>query len=140
MRSPTPEKAPAEKHPRGDHNRFLYLQLQHIERKLELLGPLQFQNPQSYIHAVSQVQHMKEVLENQFCASGSASEMWDPDSPTLTSPYDLSDISLVCICECNYLFLIVWFYILLCEMNNQWIINSFIKLADFIGGSCHLFF
>ncbi|XP_069822091.1 polycystin-1-like protein 2 [Dendropsophus ebraccatus] len=75
MRSPTPEKRMVERHPRGDHNRYLYLQLQHIERKLELLGPLQFQNPQSYIQAVSQVQHMKEVLENQFYASGSASEI-----------------------------------------------------------------
>ncbi|XP_044125233.1 polycystic kidney disease protein 1-like 2 [Bufo gargarizans] len=76
MRSPTPEKGLEERHPRGDHNRYLYRQLQHIERKLELLGPLQFQNPQCYIQAVLQVQHMKEVLENQFCASRSASEIY----------------------------------------------------------------
>ncbi|KAG9475124.1 hypothetical protein GDO78_003535 [Eleutherodactylus coqui] len=75
MRSLTPEKVLEERNPRRDHNRYLYLQLQHIERKLELLGPLQFQNPQSYIQAVSQVQHMKEVLENQFYSSGSTSEI-----------------------------------------------------------------
>ncbi|XP_056382167.1 polycystic kidney disease protein 1-like 2 [Hyla sarda] len=74
-RSPSPEKGLGERHPRGDHSRYLYLQLQQIERKLELLGPNQFHNPQSYIQAVSQVQRMKEVLENQFYASGSASEM-----------------------------------------------------------------
>ncbi|XP_075692927.1 polycystin-1-like protein 2 [Rhinoderma darwinii] len=74
-RTPTPEKGLGERHPRGDQNRYLYLQLQHIEKKLELLGPLQFQNPQNYIQAVSQVQHMKEVLENKFYASASTSEI-----------------------------------------------------------------
>ncbi|XP_071973672.1 polycystin-1-like protein 2 isoform X2 [Engystomops pustulosus] len=75
LRSSTPEKGLGERQPRGDRTRYLYLQLQHIERKLELLGPLQFKNPQSYIQAVSQVQHMKEILENQLYASGSASEI-----------------------------------------------------------------
>ncbi|XP_069594519.1 polycystin-1-like protein 2 [Ranitomeya imitator] len=74
-RSPTPEKGLGKRQPRGDHHRYLYLQLEHIEKKLELLGPAEFPNPQSYIQAVSQVQHMKEVLENQFYASGSASEI-----------------------------------------------------------------
>nr|DBA16985.1 TPA: hypothetical protein GDO54_002506 [Pyxicephalus adspersus] len=75
IRSPTPEKGLCEKMPRGDQNRYLYLQLQHVERKLELLGPHQFQNSQSYIQAVSQVQHMKDILENQLYASGSVSDM-----------------------------------------------------------------
>ncbi|KAM4017468.1 polycystin-1-like protein 2 [Anomaloglossus baeobatrachus] len=75
MRSHTPEKGSGDRHPRGDHHRYLYLQLQHLEKKLELLGPVEFHNPQSYVQAVSQVQHMKDVLENQFYASGSASEI-----------------------------------------------------------------
>ncbi|XP_040185090.1 polycystic kidney disease protein 1-like 2 [Rana temporaria] len=75
IRSPTPVKGLCEKMPRGEQNRYLYLQLQHVERRLELLGPHQFQNSQSYIQAVSQVQHMKEILENQLYASGSASDM-----------------------------------------------------------------
>ncbi|XP_063800339.1 polycystin-1-like protein 2 [Pseudophryne corroboree] len=75
MRSVTPEKALGERPPRGEQNRCLYQQLQHIERKLELLGHHQFQNPRSYSQAVSQVQHMKEILEDQIYASGSASDI-----------------------------------------------------------------
>ncbi|PIO34795.1 hypothetical protein AB205_0184300, partial [Aquarana catesbeiana] len=75
IRSPTPVKGLCEKMPRGEQNRYLYQQLQHVERRLELLGPHQFQNSQSYIQAVSQVQNMKDILENQLYASGSASDM-----------------------------------------------------------------
>ncbi|OCT84402.1 hypothetical protein XELAEV_18022555mg [Xenopus laevis] len=75
LRSPTPEKSMREKPRRSDQNRYLYLQLQHVEKKLEFLGPYQFQNPQSYSRAVSQVQHMKGILENQLCSSSAASEV-----------------------------------------------------------------
>eukprot|EP00079_Xenopus_tropicalis_P034906 XP_017948677.1 PREDICTED: polycystic kidney disease protein 1-like 2 [Xenopus tropicalis] len=75
LRSPTPEKSLREKPRFSDQNRYLYLQLQHVEKKLEFLGPYQFQNPQCYSRAVSQVQHMKGILENQLCSSGAASEV-----------------------------------------------------------------
>uniref|UniRef100_A0A8D2ILF2 Uncharacterized protein n=1 Tax=Varanus komodoensis TaxID=61221 RepID=A0A8D2ILF2_VARKO len=39
------------------YNRCLYTQLQHVELELTLLGPHRFQNPQSYLQAVRQVQH-----------------------------------------------------------------------------------
>uniref|UniRef100_A0A8C8RBC5 Polycystic kidney disease protein 1-like 2 n=1 Tax=Pelusios castaneus TaxID=367368 RepID=A0A8C8RBC5_9SAUR len=38
-----------------DYNRYLYMQLQHVERELELLGPHKFQKAQSYAQAVRQV-------------------------------------------------------------------------------------
>uniref|UniRef100_A0A8B9IF88 Uncharacterized protein n=1 Tax=Anser cygnoides TaxID=8845 RepID=A0A8B9IF88_ANSCY len=58
----------------NDYNRCLYMQLQHVELELELLGPHKFQMPQSYTQAVRQVQHMKNLLENQICPSASVSE------------------------------------------------------------------
>ncbi|KAM4723032.1 polycystin-1-like protein 2 [Rhinophrynus dorsalis] len=82
MRSPTPEKGIREKPRRSDQNRYLYLQLQHVERRLEFLGPHQFQNPTSYSQAISQVQHMKGMLENQLFFSSSASEVCS--SPSLS--------------------------------------------------------
>ncbi|KAM4614101.1 polycystin-1-like protein 2 [Discoglossus pictus] len=75
MRSPTPDSQRTERPLRLDHNRYLYLQLQHVERKLEFLGPHQFQKPQSYSQAVAQVQHMKGILENQLSHSSSASDI-----------------------------------------------------------------
>uniref|UniRef100_A0A8C6K2J0 Uncharacterized protein n=1 Tax=Melopsittacus undulatus TaxID=13146 RepID=A0A8C6K2J0_MELUD len=53
----------------SDYNRCLYMQLQHVELELELLGPHKFQMPQSYTQAVCQVQHMKNLLENRICSS-----------------------------------------------------------------------
>uniref|UniRef100_A0A8C3BVY4 Polycystic kidney disease protein 1-like 2 n=1 Tax=Cairina moschata TaxID=8855 RepID=A0A8C3BVY4_CAIMO len=53
----------------NDYSRCLYMQLQHVEMELELLGPHKFQIPQSYTQAVRQVQHMKNLLENQICPS-----------------------------------------------------------------------
>uniref|UniRef100_A0A452IJP1 Uncharacterized protein n=1 Tax=Gopherus agassizii TaxID=38772 RepID=A0A452IJP1_9SAUR len=58
-RSPTPEKGMGERLKHNDYNRYLYMQLQHVEMELELLGPHKFQKAQSYIQAVRQVQHMK---------------------------------------------------------------------------------
>uniref|UniRef100_A0A8C8ADQ3 Polycystic kidney disease protein 1-like 2 n=1 Tax=Otus sunia TaxID=257818 RepID=A0A8C8ADQ3_9STRI len=58
----------------SDYNRCLYMQLQHVEMELEVLGPHKFPMPQSYTRAVRQVQHMKNVLENQICSSASTSE------------------------------------------------------------------
>uniref|UniRef100_H3A0G5 Polycystin 1 like 2/pseudo n=1 Tax=Latimeria chalumnae TaxID=7897 RepID=H3A0G5_LATCH len=67
----SPGKTPDERQnlKRSDYNRYLYLQLQHIEKELELLGPDKFQRPQCYMQAVQQVQHMKDLLENQMLSS-----------------------------------------------------------------------
>lgn len=73
-RSPTPEKGMTDRLKHNDYNRYLYMQLQHVEMELELLGPYKFQKPQSYTQAVRQVQHMKGLLESQICSSGSISE------------------------------------------------------------------
>ncbi|OXB80026.1 UNVERIFIED_CONTAM: hypothetical protein H355_014070 [Colinus virginianus] len=75
-RSPTPEKGMCERLKYSDYNRCLYMQLQHVEMELELLGPHKFQMPQSYTRAVQQVQHMKNLLQNQICSSASISERW----------------------------------------------------------------
>uniref|UniRef100_G3UPE1 Polycystic kidney disease protein 1-like 2 n=1 Tax=Meleagris gallopavo TaxID=9103 RepID=G3UPE1_MELGA len=58
----------------SDYNRCLYMQLQQVEMELELLGPHKFQMPQSYTQAVRQVQHMKNLLQNQICTSASITE------------------------------------------------------------------
>ncbi|XP_010578024.1 PREDICTED: polycystic kidney disease protein 1-like 2 [Haliaeetus leucocephalus] len=68
-RSPTPEKGTCKRLKYSDYNRCLYMQLQHVEMELELLGPHTFQMPQSYTQAVRQVQHMKNLLENRICSS-----------------------------------------------------------------------
>lgn len=73
-RSPTPEKGMCERLKHSDYNRCLYMQLQRVEMELELLGPHKFQMPQSYAQAVRQVQHMKNLLQNQICSSASISE------------------------------------------------------------------
>uniref|UniRef100_A0A8B9Z7Y1 Polycystic kidney disease protein 1-like 2 n=1 Tax=Buteo japonicus TaxID=224669 RepID=A0A8B9Z7Y1_9AVES len=54
-RSPTPEKGTCERLKYSDYNRCLYMQLQHVEMELELLGPHTFQMPQSYTQAVRQM-------------------------------------------------------------------------------------
>lgn len=73
-RSPTPEKRICEQLKYSDYHHCLYMQLQHLEMELELLGPHKFQMPQSYTQAVCQVQHLKNLLENQICSSASISE------------------------------------------------------------------
>ncbi|OWK61648.1 Polycystic kidney disease protein 1-like 2 [Lonchura striata] len=75
-RNLTPEKRICDQLKCNDYHRCLYMQLQHIEMELELLGPHKFQMPQSYTQAVCQVQHMKNLLENQICSSASISEGW----------------------------------------------------------------
>ncbi|NXD76051.1 PK1L2 protein, partial [Halcyon senegalensis] len=78
-RSPAPEKGMCERLKYSDYNRCLYMQLQHVEMELELLGPHKFQMPQSYTQAVRQVQHMKTLLENQTCSPASISESFSGD-------------------------------------------------------------
>ncbi|NXY82693.1 PK1L2 protein, partial [Alcedo cyanopectus] len=88
-RRPTPQKGMCERLKHSDYNRCLYMQLQHIEMELELLGPHQFQMPQSYTQAVRQVQHMKNLLENQICSPASTSESFCGDSKRSSSPRGL---------------------------------------------------
>ncbi|NXV76576.1 PK1L2 protein, partial [Atlantisia rogersi] len=78
-RSPTPEKAMCERLKYYDYNRCLYMQLQHVEMELELLGPHKFQMPQSYTQAVCQVQHMKNLLEKRISSSACISESFSGD-------------------------------------------------------------
>ncbi|KAM4640248.1 polycystin-1-like protein 3 [Amazona ochrocephala] len=73
-RSLTPEKGMCERLKSSDYSRCLYMQLQHVELELELLGPHKFQIPQSYTQAVCQVKHMKNLLENRICSSASITE------------------------------------------------------------------
>ncbi|NXS56995.1 PK1L2 protein, partial [Brachypteracias leptosomus] len=87
-RSPTPEKGMCERLKYSEYNRCLYMQLQHVEMELELLGPHKFQMPQSYTQAVRQVQHMKNLLENQICSSASTSESFSGDGKS-SSPKGL---------------------------------------------------
>ncbi|NXU58239.1 PK1L2 protein, partial [Turnix velox] len=84
-RSPTPEKRMCERLKYSDYNRCLYMQLQHVEMELELLGPHKFQMPQSYTQAVCQIQHMKNLLENQICSSASISESFCGDGKKSSS-------------------------------------------------------
>ncbi|NWY64779.1 PK1L2 protein, partial [Erithacus rubecula] len=79
-RSPTAEKRMCDQLKYSDYHRCLYMQLQHVEMELELLGPHKFQMPQSYTQAVCQVQHMKNLLENQICSSSSITEGDDKKS------------------------------------------------------------
>ncbi|XP_067853685.1 polycystin-1-like protein 2 [Heptranchias perlo] len=72
------EKTVNDKQRRSDYNRYLYLQLQHVEKELDFLGSSKFQNPQSYTQAVHQVQHMKDLLENAILCSSSVSERFSP--------------------------------------------------------------
>uniref|UniRef100_A0A8C6YL57 Uncharacterized protein n=1 Tax=Nothoprocta perdicaria TaxID=30464 RepID=A0A8C6YL57_NOTPE len=72
--SPTPEKGMYEQLKYSDYNRCLYMQLQHVEMELELVGPHAFQMPQSYTQAVRQVQHMKNLLESRICSAAASSE------------------------------------------------------------------
>nr|XP_034975837.1 polycystic kidney disease protein 1-like 2 isoform X2 [Zootoca vivipara] len=82
-RTPTPEKGLGERLKHRDYNRCLYMQLQHVELELELLGPHRFQNPQSYSQAVRQVRHMKDFLESQLCSAASISESGSPTPSVL---------------------------------------------------------
>ncbi|NWZ47750.1 PK1L2 protein, partial [Haliaeetus albicilla] len=84
-RSPTPEKGTCKRLKYSDYNRCLYMQLQHVEMELELLGPHTFQMPQSYTQAVRQVQHMKNLLENRICSSASISESFSCDGKKSSS-------------------------------------------------------
>ncbi|XP_042196318.1 polycystic kidney disease protein 1-like 2 [Callorhinchus milii] len=77
------ERGLNEKQRRSDHNHYLYLQLQHVEKELEYLGPASFQSPHSYTQAVCQVHNMKDFLESTIPCSNSASDRFSP-TPSLS--------------------------------------------------------
>ncbi|XP_076011881.1 polycystin-1-like protein 2 [Genypterus blacodes] len=48
---------------KSNNSQYLYRQLRHVEKELDLLGPSRFPNPDSYNRAVQQVQGMRGLLE-----------------------------------------------------------------------------
>ncbi|XP_041077005.1 polycystic kidney disease protein 1-like 2 [Polyodon spathula] len=75
-------KTPGEAQRRNDYNQYLYRQLEHVERELELLGPKRFSTPQSYSQAVRQVQGMKGLLERQLSTSSATDRLSQCPGPT----------------------------------------------------------
>nr|XP_020466514.1 polycystic kidney disease protein 1-like 2 [Monopterus albus] len=59
----SPEKTANEVHKKSNNSRYLYRQLRHVEKELDLLGPCRFPNSDSYNRAMQQVQGMKGLLE-----------------------------------------------------------------------------
>ncbi|KAF7662063.1 hypothetical protein LDENG_00247400, partial [Lucifuga dentata] len=59
----SPEKTSDGVQKRSNNSQYLYRQLCHVEKEMDLLGPSRFPNPDSYNRAVQQVQGMKGLLE-----------------------------------------------------------------------------
>ncbi|XP_026176225.1 polycystic kidney disease protein 1-like 2 [Mastacembelus armatus] len=59
----SPEKTSDEVHKKSNNTRYLYRQLRHVEKELDLLGASRFPNPESYNQAMQQVHGMKGLLE-----------------------------------------------------------------------------
>ncbi|MBN3306288.1 PK1L2 protein, partial [Amia calva] len=62
--SGSPERTSIDGQKRSNYSLYLYRQLQHVEKELQLLGPTRFKPPQSYRQAMQQVQGMKGLLES----------------------------------------------------------------------------
>lgn len=78
-----PESAGGNGQRRSDYNQYLYRQLLHVEKELELLGPARFPEFDSHSRAVQQVQDMKGLLKSQLSSSSSTSG--DPAEDTDSS-------------------------------------------------------
>ncbi|XP_036400112.1 polycystic kidney disease protein 1-like 2 [Megalops cyprinoides] len=72
LQGATPHQTSAQK--RNDYSQYLYRQLLHVEKELELLGPARFSDPSSHSRAVRQVQGMKGLLESHLSSSSSAGD------------------------------------------------------------------
>lgn len=59
----SPEKTSDEVQKKCNNSRYLYRQLLHVEKELDLLGPSRFPNPNSHNQAMQQVQGMKALLQ-----------------------------------------------------------------------------
>uniref|UniRef100_A0A3B3SCC7 Polycystic kidney disease 1 like 2a n=1 Tax=Paramormyrops kingsleyae TaxID=1676925 RepID=A0A3B3SCC7_9TELE len=65
-----------------DYSEYLYRQLRHVEKELEVLDPSRFPNPRSYRQAVRQVQDMKGLLEGRLsCMSPAENHVVKSPSP-----------------------------------------------------------
>ncbi|KAJ8417701.1 hypothetical protein AAFF_G00225440 [Aldrovandia affinis] len=72
----SPETTAGDAQRRSDYSQYLYRQLLHVEKELEMLGPARFPDPSSHAQAVQQVQGMKGLLESH--PSPSSSSLGDP--------------------------------------------------------------
>ncbi|KAJ8340113.1 hypothetical protein SKAU_G00347460 [Synaphobranchus kaupii] len=68
-----PDSAAGNSQRRSDYSQYLYRQLLHVEKELELLGPARFPDPGSHARAVHQVQDMKGLLKSHLSSSSSTS-------------------------------------------------------------------
>ncbi|XP_030620641.1 polycystic kidney disease protein 1-like 2 isoform X2 [Chanos chanos] len=77
----SPERIPSDTQKCNLYSQYLYKQLQHVEKEMELLGPSCFSNPESYSQAVLKVQGMKGLLESQLSSSSGREQIARSPSP-----------------------------------------------------------
>ncbi|XP_028812272.1 polycystic kidney disease protein 1-like 2 isoform X2 [Denticeps clupeoides] len=65
------------------YHQYLYRQLQHVEKELDILGPAQFSTADSYTQAVQQVRGMKGLLEPHMSCS-SVEDLGSPSAARTT--------------------------------------------------------
>ncbi|XP_048825578.1 polycystic kidney disease protein 1-like 2 [Brienomyrus brachyistius] len=68
----SPERSNSVSQRQRDYSEYLYRQLRHVEKELEVLDPSCFPNPRSYQQAVRQVQDMKGLLEGRLSSKSLA--------------------------------------------------------------------
>ncbi|XP_045888956.1 polycystic kidney disease protein 1-like 2 isoform X2 [Micropterus dolomieu] len=73
----SPERTSVEGQKKSNNSRYLYRQLRHVEKELDLLGPSQFPKPDSYNRAMQQVQGMKGLLDFHLPSSSLEKEQLD---------------------------------------------------------------
>ncbi|XP_034536196.1 polycystic kidney disease protein 1-like 2 [Notolabrus celidotus] len=73
----SPEKTSDDAQRKTTNSRYLYRQLRHVEKELDMLGPSRFPNPGSYNRALQQVQGMKGLLEFHLPSSSLEGEQLD---------------------------------------------------------------
>nr|XP_023646474.1 polycystic kidney disease protein 1-like 2 [Paramormyrops kingsleyae] len=78
----SPERSNSVSQRQRDYSEYLYRQLRHVEKELEVLDPSRFPNPRSYRQAVRQVQDMKGLLEGRLsCMSPAENHVVKSPSP-----------------------------------------------------------
>ncbi|KAM9860546.1 polycystin-1-like protein 2 [Aulostomus maculatus] len=73
----SPEKTSDGVQKKSNNSRYLYRQLQHVEKELGFLGPSRFPNPDSYNRAMQQVRGMKGLLEYHLPPSNLDGDQFD---------------------------------------------------------------
>ncbi|NXX70741.1 PK1L2 protein, partial [Spizella passerina] len=131
-RSPTPEKRICDQLKYSGYHHCLYMQLQHVEMELELLGPHKFQMPQSYTQAICQVQHMKNLLEKQICSSASISEGDDKKSSPRGLPWWFVFIAWFLVAATSSVsgFFTMLYGLHYCENSIKWLISMVISFLE----------